>query len=104
MKASRFGRYRSSALTFRSLVEQPESAVLFVGFDSLSSRNHPDDFTGGHELNIVARMDAVLLGDHFGDCDLVFGSDFGHKANSRPYYSKETILAKAPVVRKDSDG
>jgi hypothetical protein len=86
------------------LVEQPEFAALFVGFDRPSGRNHPDDFTSGHPLNIVARMDAVLLGDHFGDCDLVFGSDFGRKANPRPYYSKETILAKATVARKDPHG
>ena len=69
IEAFRLGCCGSSALTFGSLVEQSKFAALVVGVDRLSGRNHPDDFAGRHPLNIVARMDAVLLGDHLGYCD-----------------------------------
>jgi hypothetical protein len=64
------------------LVEQAELVAFFIGLDRLSGRDHPDDFASGHPLNIVTRMDAILLGNHFGDSDLVFGSDFGYKGKS----------------------
>src|SRR5690348_14578492 len=67
------------ALPCSRLIEQPQP--FFEAQQrarALTWKDHADAVAGGHELDLVARGNAVLIGDVLRDRDLQLARDFGH--------------------------
>src|SRR5690348_14277893 len=67
------------ALSRRGLVEQPQS--FFEAQHRLRTpawEDHADAVAGRQELDVVARLDAVLVRNVLRDRDLELAGDFGH--------------------------